>query len=437
MKNGARKALLPLGDILMLFIAFFAMLQVAFPDNLSSSVIDAHLLPFLIIFGIWIVVFFLFNLYDAKSVKPTISNLQKIGAAYVVALACSIILFYTVSYFGITPKTNLLIFSVVFIILFVAWRRIFYKIFSNYFRKSVAFITEKERDMGASEELIGYMENYPQSGFLFKGIYSSLEDLMAKTNLKDLNMLIVSKDKLHDGRETEIIYNTVKEIFDLSYAYEEILGKIPVDSIDETWFLYNIRNTDKALYNTLAGALNLLAAVFGLVITSPLLVIVAVCIKLGDSGPIFYAQERIGRNGKIFKLYKFRSMIPGADKSGAEWTENNDHRITRVGKIIRKLHIDEVPQLLNVLLGDMALVGPRPEIPSFAEKLSEEIPHYNLRHIIIPGFTGWAQIKFRNARGVEESKEKFKYDLYYIKNRNLFMDLGIILRTIQIVFTHN
>jgi len=129
-------------------------------------------------------------------------------------------------------------------------------------------------------------------------------------------------------------------------------------------------------------------------------------------------------------------MFVNADKNGAEWTEKNDQRITKVGKIIRKLHIDEVPQLWNVIKGEMSLVGPRPEIISFEEKLSKEIPHYGLRHIITPGFTGWAQIKFRNARGIEESKEKFEYDLYYIKNRNIFMDCGIILRTIQIIFTH-
>ena len=129
-------------------------------------------------------------------------------------------------------------------------------------------------------------------------------------------------------------------------------------------------------------------------------------------------------------------MIVGADKNGAEWTEKNDHRITGVGKVIRKLHVDEAPQLLNIIKGEMAFVGPRPEIPSFEEKLRKEIKHYRLRHIITPGVTGWAQIKFRNARGVAESKEKFEYDLYYIKNKNIFMDLGIILKTIQVIFTH-
>ncbi|MEZ4114028.1 MAG: sugar transferase [Candidatus Paceibacterota bacterium] len=149
-----------------------------------------------------------------------------------------------------------------------------------------------------------------------------------------------------------------------------------------------------------------------------------------------YKQKRVGKDSEHFLIWKLQSMKQNAEKNGAVWAEEKDSRITRFGKILRKLHIDEIPQMINVLKGDINLVGPRPERPEFVEKLEKEIPYYFLRHSITPGFTGWAQIKYRYARTVDDSQDKFEYDLYYLKNRNVFLDFGIIIKTIQIIFTH-
>ena len=238
-------------------------------------------------------------------------------------------------------------------------------------------------------------------------------------------------------QDLKLVYSRIGNVIDLAYAYEDMLGKIPLDFIDKAWFLHNLQGASRTLFEKSLSLANRALAFLVLIITSPIMAMIALLIKLEDSGPIFYSQMRVGRNGKNFKLYKFRSMTPGADRNGAEWTEKNDPRITKTGKIIRRLHVDEISQFWNIFKGEMALVGPRPELPSFVEKLEKEIPFYGVRHIITPGFTGWAQIKFRNARGIAESKEKFEYDLYYIKNRNIFMDLGIFLRTISILFTHD
>ncbi len=425
MKNGVRTIILLFGDILVLIAAFFIMLNIAFPGAFGEDV-----------FGIWILVFFLFNLYEAHSIKPDIPHLRKVGIASLVALTGSTIMFYIVPSFGITPKTNLVIFSLVFVVLFIIWRRIFYKIFSVKFKKGVAFVAEPNQDNACISKIVQYIETYPQSGFFVLGIFSSMKEFAGKQNVKQVDTLIVSKQSLWGAEDLAFIFHKIDTVLDLTDAYENILGKIPVDSIDEAWFLHNVESEGKSLYDVIIRFLGMIVAVIILIALSPFMVIAAILIKLQDGGPILYTQMRVGKGDKVFKLYKFRSMIVGADKNGAEWTEKNDPRITAVGKIIRKLHIDEAPQLWNVLRGEMALVGPRPEIPSFENKLRKEIPHYGLRHIITPGFTGWAQIKFRNARGVAESKEKFEYDLYYIKNRDIFMDIGIILRTIQIIFTH-
>jgi lipopolysaccharide/colanic/teichoic acid biosynthesis glycosyltransferase len=200
--------------------------------------------------------------------------------------------------------------------------------------------------------------------------------------------------------------------------------------------MHNVRSHKNKIYDSTKTFLSLVLASLLLIITSPLILLIALVIKIYDGGPVFYSQERVGKNNHTFNLYKFRSMVVNAEENGPEWAAKEDARTTPVGRVLRKLHVDELPQMWNILKRDISFVGPRPERPEFVMKLESEIPFYHLRHIIAPGFTGWAQIKFRYAGNVMDSKEKFQYDLYYLKNRNFFMDLGIFLRTIQIIFTH-
>jgi exopolysaccharide biosynthesis polyprenyl glycosylphosphotransferase len=222
---------------------------------------------------------------------------------------------------------------------------------------------------------------------------------------------------------------------DLSQAYETLLHKIPIDFVSQTWFLQNLSEGDKKIYDKIKRFDDIILTSLIVIITSPLWLIFALLIKLEDKGPMFYKQKRVSKDGKDFWLTKFRSMKVDAENGEAKWAEKNDPRITKIGRFLRKIHLDELPQMINVLKGDISLVGPRPERPEFVKKLEKEIPHYQLRHIIRPGFTGWAQIKFRYGRTIEDSHEKFQYDLYYIKNRSLFLDLGVLLKTFQLFFT--
>ncbi|PIZ89767.1 MAG: hypothetical protein COX88_02055, partial [Candidatus Nealsonbacteria bacterium CG_4_10_14_0_2_um_filter_35_20] len=222
---------------------------------------------------------------------------------------------------------------------------------------------------------------------------------------------------------------------DLARAYEILLHKIPIDFVSQTWFLENLSEGEKKIYDKLKRFVDIILAFSIIIITSPLWLIFAVLIKLEDKGPVFYKQKRVGKDRNEFWLTKFRSMKIDAENGKAKWAEKDDPRITKIGRFLRKIHLDELPQMLNILKGDISLVGPRPERPEFVKKLEKEIPHYHLRHIIRPGFTGWAQIKFRYGRTVEDSHEKFQYDLYYIKNRSLFLDLGILLKTFQLFFS--
>jgi sugar transferase (PEP-CTERM system associated) len=216
--------------------------------------------------------------------------------------------------------------------------------------------------------------------------------------------------------------------------YEELTGKILVENINPSWFIFSDgfrKNRKTQVINRLAG---LLMASLSLVLTAPIMAIIAIAIKLDSKGPVVFKQKRCGEGGRTFMLYKFRSMIENAEEiTGPSWAGESDARITRSGRILRKYRLDELPQLFNVLKGDMSFVGPRPERPEFVKGLKEIIPYYMERHNVKPGITGWAQVCYRYGASVHDAIEKLKYDLFYVKNMSLFMDLAIIFRTMKIV----
>ena len=216
------------------------------------------------------------------------------------------------------------------------------------------------------------------------------------------------------------------------HTYESITGKSPLDSYSEFSF-GELKPSDLyiAFKRLLESALIIVTAPFSLA----LLLITMLAIKLDSKGPLFFTQQRVGKGAKVFTLYKLRSMTVGADSRGAQFASANDVRVTAVGKVIRKLRIDEIPQLLNVLKGDMALVGPRPEQASFVERFEQEIPMYSFRHVVRPGITGWAQVTQGYADDDDSTREKLSYDFYYVKNIGIWLDFLIILKTLKTILT--
>ena len=179
--------------------------------------------------------------------------------------------------------------------------------------------------------------------------------------------------------------------------------------------------------------IDIVLSIVFIIILSPLMLITGILVKLDSSGPVIYTQLRVGLNGKCFYIYKIRSMINNAESEGVSWAEDDDPRITRVGRFIRKTRIDELPQLLNVLKGDMSFIGPRPERSEFIKKLVNEIPYYDLRHLVLPGITGWAQVMYPYGASVEDAREKLEYDLFYIKDYSLLLDFAILMKTLRIM----
>lgn len=225
------------------------------------------------------------------------------------------------------------------------------------------------------------------------------------------------------------------QIFDLNDFYERFWLKLPVFHLKTGWFAmshgFDLIHNPVGL--RMKRILDLAFAFIFLVVSIPLLMVIVVAVFLESGGPIFYKQLRTGENGKNFTLYKFRSMQVDAEKNGAQWATANDPRVTRVGKWLRLMRLDELPQLYNVLKGEMSFIGPRPERPEFNSQLEEIIPYYDLRHLIRPGITGWAQVLYPYGASIEDAREKFQYDLYYIKNYSFFIDVAIILKTIRIM----
>lgn len=217
--------------------------------------------------------------------------------------------------------------------------------------------------------------------------------------------------------------------------YEILTSKILVERISPSWLIFSSGFRKTALSRLMKRAIGLLLASCGLALTLPIVLVAAVAIRLDSKGPVFFKQERVGEDGRVFWIYKFRSMRSDAElSSGPVWAQENDARVTRVGRIIRKLRIDEIPQMWNVLKGEMSFVGPRPERPHFVHELRKIVPYYDQRHTVKPGITGWAQILYPYGASVEDALEKLKYDLYYIKNMSAAMDLLIAIKTLKIVF---
>lgn len=224
-------------------------------------------------------------------------------------------------------------------------------------------------------------------------------------------------------------------VYEMPTFYEKIARKIPVLHTSNIWLgyadIYGVKNN---IYNSkIKNVVDMVLAVIGLVITLPIVILTAALIKLESKGPVFYKQKRVGHDGIIFSLVKFRSMIADAENNGAVWTQQDDSRVTKVGKIIRKFRIDEIPQIWNVLKGDMNFVGPRPERPEFVDFLQKDIPYYMLRHSVKPGITGWAQVNYQYGDSPDDAREKLQYDLYYVKNQSFILDLHIMLSTVQVI----
>lgn len=444
-----RGIILILGDVLAAYLSLLLTLCFGFWGKFSRQILASHLFPFTILYFAWLIIFYIFDLYELNLARTKLFFYPRLLGALVTGGLLGTILFYLIPGFGITPKTNLVLNLIIFGALVLLWRKIFYSQSSSRLRNNVAILGQTQEAKKLAKEILAR----PYLGYTLRAIFKTgpgpftlkgIKTLKASGNLfskiqkQKIDTLIVAEVLKPKSAISKALYQCLPgkiTILDLSKAYEIICGKIPLSFVGYTWFLENLREGEKVIFDKIKRIFDLVLAGLLLVVTLPCWALIALAIKLQDKGTVFYKQKRVGKDRSTFLLIKFRSMKEGAEKEkGPVFAEKDDPRITKVGKFLRRTHLDELPQILNVLKGDISLVGPRPERPEFVQQLEKKISHYHLRHLIKPGLTGWAQIKFKYARNVMDSFEKFQYDLYYQKNRNIFLDIGILLKTFQLLF---
>ncbi len=424
--------ILAAGDILIMYLSLTMTLSLRYGRDFYQQLIAYHLLPFSILFVLWISLFSIGGLYNLKNLKNNLAFKKNFSLILFASFLIGIIFFYLIPAFGVSPKTNLLVFFILFGIINYAWRHSYNIILVTTMTPLNITILGMNRDV---DVLVNYIKSNPQLGYRIKQRIDTIDKGFEHT-LKDTNLLIIPDYIKRDKTLIKAVYNTLFKginIKDVSTFYEEIFGKIPISELEESWLIDHLA-AQHTLFDSAKRPAELVLAVLAILVLSPVIAVIVLLIKLTSGSSVIYKQERIGRYEKKFVLFKFRTMVPDAEADGPRWAEGGDRRITRVGRFLRRTHLDEMPQLINVIKGNISFVGPRPERPEFVEQLKKKIPYYEIRHIVNPGITGWAQINYKYASSVDDTYEKLQFDIYYLKKRSLVFDLIIILKTVKTLF---
>ncbi|MFH1232841.1 MAG: sugar transferase [Patescibacteria group bacterium] len=448
MNNRLKKIALLGGDIIILYASLYFTLLIRY---FNADLLTIHLWPFSIIFLLWLIIFYIANLYNLNLAVNNFIFFQISSKALIIASLTSIAFFYLLPNIGIAPKRILFIYIIVFSLLFYLWRQFYNWSLKAYLPKNKLAIIGCNKLV---EELIDELQKKPHLGYIISLIADntneniSINNIPIIKNLVDLPKLI-KKDRItsiiftidpHQSPELRTaLFNCLPlkiNYFSLPDFYEIITGKIPLEAIDQMWFLEKLNESNKIWFDCFKKFYDFFLALIILLITLPFWLIIAIIIRTTNPGPVFFIMQRLGKNGKIFKLIKFRTM--NEKNNDYSPTCANDPRITKFGSFLRKTRIDELPQLLNIIKGEMSFVGPRPERPELATELTKQIPFYNERLLIKPGLSGSDQVSGEyHSPSKEDSLKKLQYDLFYIKNRSVYLDLSIILKTIATVISRS
>jgi exopolysaccharide biosynthesis polyprenyl glycosylphosphotransferase len=431
-----------LGDICILIISLVLTLLIRYGSFPTIEVFETHIAPFSILFIAFILVNFIAGLYEKHTIlfknrlPITLLNVQIINTGIGVAF------FYFIPYFSISPKLFLFIYLLISLVLMSIWRMFIAPGMGPRKTQKALLIG----DTNESEELYSEVNNNSRYHMSFIKLIKPSND--TSQTLKEISDLIESSDismVVVDTRHPKLVsvlpglYKFAISgvlFFEVSKMYEAIFDRIPLSLVGQSWFVENMSSVaPKFVYDIIKRSFDLLISFILLSISLILYPFVILALKIEGNGSIFSYQNRVGQYNKIVRIIKFRTMTIANDNGKWGSVEN---KVTRVGSFLRKTRIDELPQLWNVLRGDVSLIGPRPEFPDPVLKYAEEIPYYNIRHVIKPGLSGWAQIYGQHPHhgiGIDETRNKLSYDLYYIKHRSFLLDLKTALRTVKVLIT--
>ena len=427
-----RKIILFSGDLLFLFLALYVTFAIRYPADKIALNFGRNLPHFLIIFFIWLLIFYINGLYNLNLKIRDRKFFFNVINSVLVSSILSISYFYLNVHSDITPKTNLALFIAIFTILFFIWREIFNLLVSAVIPQNNLAIIGLNK---YSENLLKELQNRPGSGYQTALIFKSAEELDSLPQSiieKNIKTIVVCDYFGQSEKMSEILFDCLSysvNFFSYPDFYEILSGKIPVEAIGPDWFIENLKEGEKNYFNFLKRLVDIILSLIIFIVSLPFWPLIALIIALGSRGPVFFRQARVGRNEKEFKIIKFRSMRE--NNNDRSITEDHDKRITSFGNFLRKTRLDEIPQVLNIIKGEMSFIGPRPERPELIEELEKQIPFYKTRLLIKPGLTGWDQVSGEyHSASSEDTLEKLQHDLYYLKQRSLYLDLDIALRTI-------
>ncbi|MDZ7833598.1 MAG: TIGR03013 family XrtA/PEP-CTERM system glycosyltransferase [Desulfobacterales bacterium] len=412
-----------------------------------QSQFSLYLLRALVVTFVFQLVFYYSDLYDLHVIPRLPDHFLNVIQAF--GLGCIVLALIYFLFPFLTMPSRIFVSGLAGVGLAVFfWRFLYFKILekrmfvqpvaligAGEFAEEIISAIDGQKDCGFKIEALFAADGNPRSRNIGRPIFSDFKELTKLCTNRKIGKIVVALDEKRGVPLHELIqYKFIGiEILDGARFYEALTGKVPVKRINPSWLIFSDGFHIGRFKRMLKRALDVVAASSLFLISLPIFFLTALIVKLESAGGVFYRQKRVGENEKIFELIKFRSMKESAEQEGPVWAQAGDARVTKFGRFIRETRIDELPQLINVLKGDMSFVGPRPERPVFVESLVKEIPFYGNRHHVKPGITGWAQINYPYGASVEDALRKLEYDLYYIKNLSIALDLLTIFQTIKVV----
>jgi len=433
------------GDVILLYVSLFFTLFLRYGSDLDRGVISDHLTPFTILILLWLLVFFIAGLYERHTLLFQKRLPQLLLSTLVVNSVIAVAFFYFLPGFGIAPKANLFIYLFVSFALILLWRWYGYAA-QGFGEKQKGIIVgsgeefrELEREINGNRrynlKFISSVDAEKLPGIDFE------EEVIRRIYAEEVSLIVVDLRHPRIAPHLPHLYNLLfsnVRFVDLYRLYEEFFGRVPLSLVEYNWFIENISASVRTVYDFVKRIMDIIITLPLLLVPLALYPFVALAVKLEDGGPVFIHQKRVGKNNRTIVLLKFRTMLFNDE---GDWKEKGrENRITKVGAFLRKTRLDEFPTLWNVVLGDLSLIGPRPEFPEAVKHYAEELPYYNIRHLILPGLSGWAQLYGEHPHhgtDVSKTRNKLSYDLFYLKNRSFFLDFKIAVKTIKVLLSRS
>ena len=438
--NRKEPLVLFLGDFSSFVMALWLSLWIRSLEVPSKDLFLTHLSPFSLLFILWILVFYIAGLYEKHTVILKSKLPSVLANTQITNSILAVIFFYLIPFFGITPKTILFIYLLVSFVLVLSWRIYGYFVIGHGRPTNAILIGSGEEMKELLEEVnnnsiynIKFLSSVDLSRADEKGFW---DEIISHIYSEDVSVIAIDLDNKNVKPVLPHLYNLIFSkinFIGMHKIYEDIFDRVPISLLNHNWFLENISTRPRGGYDVLKRLMDIIISIPLLIFTILLYPFIFVAMKLDSDGSIFTYQDRVGRNNHIIRILKFRTML---FNDNGDWQNKGViNKVTKVGNFLRKTRLDEFPQLWNVLRGDISLIGPRPEFPEAVKHYTNEISYYNVRHLIKPGLSGWAQIHQDKHphHGIDsfETANKLSYDLYYIKNRSFLLDIKIALRTLE------